>query len=539
MSQTSFDLGAVTTALSAKSSPEVFAQNVKSLNNYLQDSSSEYSTDLLSSDLIRSMAHQVSDHCAPATIQEVYRIISVVLQHKPAKVQDMLVAIIESPQLLLVLLEIDVNNDIQLLRAALKLAQSVLQSQGISSNPEIFLQFLNLLNSCELLTSIIPHSDPRVVTVLNREVEDLETTMHKCYLSLNNTEFQRFKSSEYLNDLYLKVENYLTFEINDSSSLLSNFSILQLFDLFQFFNSSNNSFKKLFNEQLMFNNLNKNQIFPIVLASSNITDFVITEKSNVLNRELIHYEILLNFLKIWIDSNSEVADFENLFKLLSISNFKTFDYKELRNLQINNIKSQENYSNLKFDELLKSQIFELTKTQILTQLSKGFWVYSDVPHHDSHKSTNYYFVILSPNFKNLLYKMFKEKTNTKPNIDKVGTAIDIQSISNFHIEELKKLDSINEVDSNFVNLNHNVFINKITLLNRKNKPLFTFCAKREDSLLWVDGLNFLLKRDDSLSSSLKQQMNKLFKIRKTIQFDSFEGDDEEDEYDLNTLMDIV
>jgi hypothetical protein len=119
----------------------------------------------------------------------------------------------------------------------------------------------------------------------------------------------------------------------------------------------------------------------------------------------------------------------------------------------------------------------------------------------------------------LLYKEFKTKPSTKPDIDKSGTSVDIASITNFEIEEILQADKTAPPASNtrLINLMEKTIINKISLINRKNKVIFSFYAKKDESLVWLDGLNLLIGNYDNLSKELKAQLSKLYNIRSTVQ----------------------
>ena len=259
-------------------------------------------------------------------------------------------------------------------------------------------------------------------------------------------------------------------------------------------------------------------------------------------------EILLKHLNDELNDELHVVD-----QILTI--FKTTNYSKLREIQLNNYKN-ENLSKASleiqsFDKILKNQVFEFIKNQRFLQLSKGAWVFADLPTFNTSDQTttpdsNFYFMILSPNFKNLLYKEYKFKTQNIPDIDKIGTPIQINSIANFKIEEIQQVDPTAirtnpSESSRLINLVGKTIINKITLINRKGKVLFTFYAKKHDSFNYLDGLNLLLGHYDKLSDDLNFQIDKLFEIRKTVQLLNYDVKidnnvvDDEQIYDLENL----
>ncbi|ODV74434.1 Lmo1p CYBJADRAFT_73478 [Cyberlindnera jadinii NRRL Y-1542] len=373
--------------------------------------------------------------------------------------------------------------------------------------------------------------------------------------------------STFQNEIISEVCNDLAKTSRDDERVFirEHFSVLQLLDLFSFLESHNISFKKEYHQQLLFT-LEKEQVFPISIVSAKVTDIILsmytkdTEtypklSQNVFIRDILHYNMIAKFLDVWIESQAELEDVDNLLPLLSIilqyiegsiehgeidiglkiqSEFKSLTYNDLRQIQLDNFKEHIDESTsdemVSFDLILKEQVFDFVKHQRFLQLSKGSWVYAEAPSfkNSSQTSSSYYFIILSPNFTQLLFKQFDKILPRHPNIDKSGHAIPVSSIAHFKIAEIPYSDGDSrqyETNSRMVNLVDNTVIHRITLINRKNKPLFTFFAKKTDSLAWVDGLNLLLGNYTKLSKDLNQQINRLFEVRKTVQLLNFDGDE--------------
>lgn len=368
----------------------------------------------------------------------------------------------------------------------------------------------------------------------------------------------------------------------DKKFILNKYSVLQLIDFYFFTQSTNITFKKSYHEQVLFNN-NKENIFPLIQVSYKVTNILLaifqtdTPRFQILRqftflRDFLHFNIIVKFLEIWKESGAEQDELENLEPLVEIllkhindeldsdemhvvdkilSIFKTTGYTQLREFQLNNYKNKTLASAANeitsFDKILEDQVFDFIKNQRFLQLSKGAWVFADLPTFNTTDETptrNYFFIILSPNFKNLLYKEYKFKLQNVPDIDKIGTPIEISSIANFKIEEIQQVDptAVRETEnSRLINLVGKTVINKITLINRKGKVLFTFYAKKQDSFNYLDGLNLLLGNFDQLSNDLNFQINKLFEIRKTVQLLNYNVTttdnviDEEKVYDLDNL----
>lgn len=346
--------------------------------------------------------------------------------------------------------------------------------------------------------------------------------------------------------------------------ILERFSLFHLIDLYFFLENTNITFRKTYHQQVLFNS-STDQKFPLPLASLWVTNFLerifkndssSKEYSEIQKhffiRDLLQYNILTKFLELWVESKAQREDFDNICTLVEIlvkhvnnsvdpegelnivekvlNVFKDVTYKQLRQIQLNNYKKDVVLSTkketVKFNKTLNDQVFEFVRNQRFLQLAKGSWVYSDLPFvkNSTQSSSSYYFIILSPNFKQLLYKEYKFTTQNTPDIDKTGTAIDITSIANFEIEEIHQVDPGAPPASNTkaINLVHKTIINNITLLNRKNRTLFSFYAKKEDSLIWLDGLNLLIGNFDHLSNELRGELNKLYDVRRTVQLLNFD-----------------
>ncbi|CAM9017899.1 hypothetical protein WICANDRAFT_77460 [Wickerhamomyces anomalus NRRL Y-366-8] len=425
--------------------------------------------------------------------------------------------------------------------------------------------------------------DQRFKQILSPSIKKLNESLLKILNTLNEIKVDQHNI---LQLSMIEETSEFAMQKDHQSFIINNFSILQLIDFYFFSQSSNITFKKSFHEQMLFNN-NKSEMFPLIPVSQRVTTLLLaifqTDQSTsfpilkqyLFLRDLLHFNIISKFLEIWKESGAQQDELQNLSPLVEIllkhlndelndelhvvdqilTIFKTTNYSKLREIQLNNYKN-ENLSKASleiqsFDKILKNQVFEFIKNQRFLQLSKGAWVFADLPtFNTSDQSTtpdsNFYFMILSPNFKNLLYKEYKFKTQNIPNIDKIGTPIQINSIANFKIEEIQQVDPTAirtnpSESSRLINLVGKTIINKITLINRKGKVLFTFYAKKHDSFNYLDGLNLLLGHYDKLSDDLNFQIDKLFEIRKTVQLLNYDVKidnnvvDDEQIYDLENL----
>lgn len=425
--------------------------------------------------------------------------------------------------------------------------------------------------------------DQRFKQILSPSIKKLNESLLKILNTLNEIKVDQHNI---LQLSMIEETSEFAMQKDHQSFIINNFSILQLIDFYFFSQSSNITFKKSFHEQMLFNN-NKSEMFPLIPVSQRVTTLLLaifqTDQSTsfpilkqyLFLRDLLHFNIISKFLEIWKESGAQQDELQNLSPLVEIllkhlndelndelhvvdqilTIFKTTNYSKLREFQLNNYKN-ENLSKASleiqsFDKILKNQVFEFIKNQRFLQLSTGAWVFADLPTFNTSDQTttpdsNFYFMILSPNFKNLLYKEYKFKTQNIPDIDKIGTPIQINSIANFKIEEIQQVDPTAirtnpSESSRLINLVGKTIINKITLINRKGKVLFTFYAKKHDSFNYLDGLNLLLGHYDKLSDDLNFQIDKLFEIRKTVQLLNYDVKidnnvvDDEQIYDLENL----
>lgn len=410
------------------------------------------------------------------------------------------------------------------------------------------------------------YEDPRFDSLVRTSIKNFMGASLDAYRYLDGAKLS--EDSTFQGELITEVcaELAKTSKKEEKHYIISNFSALQLMDLFFFFESPNITFKKTYHQQLLFT-LQKEQIFPLTEVSAKVTDKLLLmfskERSlypnlsqNIFIRDLLHYHMIDKFLDIWTESQAEIDDLPNLLPLLDIilqyldrsmnpqgeidlvekiqSEFKSVGYQQLRQIQLANFKRHvqtvTNEEMVPFDKILKEQVFEFVKNQRFLQLARGSWVYGDLPSfkNSSQTSSSYFFIVLSPNFTQLLFKEFKSQLETAPNIDKTGRAIPVNSIANFKIDEIPYSDDPQPLQNGdrLINLVDKTVIHKITLLNRKHKPLFSFYAKKSDSLEWVDGLNLLLNKADKLSPELNFQIGKLFEIRKTVQLLSYDENTE-------------
>ncbi|OWB83948.1 hypothetical protein B5S33_g2584 [[Candida] boidinii] len=333
--------------------------------------------------------------------------------------------------------------------------------------------------------------------------------------------------------------------------LSQNYSILTVMELYVFLLDPNMAFKKTYFEQLMF--AKENSSFPIGKAALSISklfgdvdesdEFPNLKKSIYATSDTLFYTFMLHLLKIWQSSKAQIDDFEIVMKLMyvllnfleeklsqnqvyiveSLDSLNDLAYEDLKKYQREQIKFEKsntwNSLTKEFSESLHKQVFDFVKEQRNVQLAKGSWVYSEDPVEATKNNSKpkLYFMILTPNFRSIIYKEFKEKSSRPPKIDKNGILIDINQIAKTEIEE-SQATSLFPSNSKLISLNTGTFLEKISLFNSSGKLLLSFYTDtKELSFIWSDGLMMLKNFNNQISSESVTQINDLERIRKGIQ----------------------
>ncbi|KAH3688404.1 hypothetical protein WICPIJ_000617 [Wickerhamomyces pijperi] len=476
---------------------------------------------------------------------------------------------------------IHIENNLELVLKSINFVTSFLGVNhlklGSLSN---LLEFMLNLQKNEFLLSLINVyriDESRFQKYVHQPMLQLRETLINNYNMLNAVFVKDHLEMPFIENLIVEIVEDLTSSNNlinakeSSIYIRENFSLLQLIDLFFFLKNTNISFKKQFHEQLIFHTSESDQdeIFPLVVASSKITNVILHIPSDdslrglfkiFILKDMLYYHLIVKMAEVWNDSESTLGDLYKLCSLLDIlialinedvvkvleagtftldkfvAMFKKVEYAHIREAELQQVKDGLKDSlavqTSEFDVLLKEQVFEFIRNQRIIQLSKGFWCYSSISTsvEDNHDSSafKYYFMILSANRKQLLYQEFPTKPETNPNIDKSGEAINVSSINKIHAHLVHQTSRDKTVthnmdpNSRLVNLLERPNINKVAFLNRKGTPLLTVYDNVADATLWMDGLKLLKKDYDSVSDELRKQSLELFDVRKGIQLISVE-----------------
>ncbi|OBA16985.1 hypothetical protein METBIDRAFT_33820 [Metschnikowia bicuspidata var. bicuspidata NRRL YB-4993] len=389
------------------------------------------------------------------------------------------------------------------------------------------------------------------------------------------------------------------FTADPKTFVTEKFTILLAMDLKVFLKDPNMAFKKKFHEELIMSD--HNRTFPLYLFISECTKLwldIFYEKktypriaSHILSWELMIYYSMNNCLSLWQETNSVLensSDIKGIIELLkinisilenslagvgnieeSLEDFTKRTTTEIRREQFDHMKSTHALKwapRFKgFDKTLAKETIDFVCEQRVMQLLKGSWVHTEA-HADrlfdgkvkKSISSNYYFIMLSPNRRLLHYKEFSEVTTLKPTLEEMES----QSIALKDISELKSIkigNLIGEDDKaksdSLISVKGTISYEKIILWDRHQKTLLSFYTNSEDKkAVWLDGLKMLkgLSQEKDLSKETAQQLTSLQEIRKNTQLlvleskdfedvapkDEVESDDSEEYYDLDELTSI-
>lgn len=352
------------------------------------------------------------------------------------------------------------------------------------------------------------------------------------------------------------------FTADPRAFVAKNFSILLAMDLKVFLKDPNMTFEKRFHEELIMSDHNKT--FPLHYFISACTDIWLRVFDNrkqyprltahILLWELMIYFSMTNCLLLWEDTKAQLDRPEDLSavpKLLEINiDFLEHSlvsepniedaldvfYKrtsaQIRHTQF--LQFRHHYESLwnphlkQFDANLSKEVLEFVCEQRVMQLLKGLWVLTE-SHADQvflntkGSDNSYYFIMLSPNRKAILFKEYAEKPTLKPSLEEMEEhQIDLKGIAQY--TSVKIGQSLGEEDkahnSKLISVKGTISYEKITLLSRVGKPLLSFFTDSEvEKAVWLDGLKMLKGAMGSteLSEETSHQLASLKDIRRSTQ----------------------
>ncbi|KAF8005505.1 hypothetical protein HF325_000962 [Metschnikowia pulcherrima] len=354
-----------------------------------------------------------------------------------------------------------------------------------------------------------------------------------------------------------------------------NFTILLAMDLKVFLKDPNMAFKKKFHEELIMSD--HDRTFPLYLFIADCTDLwleIFHKKEtfpqlakHILSWELMIYFSMNNCLSLWEETKSRLespSDIKGVIELLKINisyledslnhnsniedcleDFTLRTTEDIRRDQFRDLKnshaSKWSARFAEFDKTLARETIDFVCEQRVMQLLKGSWVHTEA-HADrlfdgkvkKSSSANYYFIVLSPNRKNLHYKEHSEIATLKPTLEEMEShSIALKDIADFKSIKIGSLVGENDKSksSSLISVKGTISYEKIILLDRHGKSILSFYTNSEDKkAVWLDGLKMLKGMADErdLSSETAEQVSSLQSIRKNTQLLVLESNDFDD-----------
>lgn len=391
------------------------------------------------------------------------------------------------------------------------------------------------------------------------------------------------------------VEEYVKagFTADPKQFVVENFTILLAMDLKVFLKDPNMTFKKKFHEELIMSD--HNRTFPLYLFNSECTalwlDIFHNKKtyprlaSHILSWELMIYYSMNNCLCLWQETKSQLespSDIRGIIELLKsnilhleksitsdsnieevLEKFTVRTTEDIRHDQFVELKdfhaAKWAARFVEFDNNLSRETIDFVCEQRVMQLLKGSWVHTE-SHADrlfnsktkKSASSNYYFIILSPNRRLIHYKEFSEISAMKPTLEEMESkSIALKDIADF--KSMKIGNSIGEKDKmrneSLISVKGTISYEKINLIARDGSLLLSFYTDSEDNkAVWLDGLKMLkgLIDEKELSGETTDQLKALQNIRKNTQLLVLEGPEydkvapgqEDDDSDSDEYYDI-
>lgn len=373
----------------------------------------------------------------------------------------------------------------------------------------------------------------------------------------------------------------------------NNFSILSAMELGIVLRNPIHSFKKKFYQELM---LNDKTTFPLSIFINKVVEMWINIfedieqypyiHSLILKWERIIYYSITSCLIFWQDAKCQLDAADDVDKIVELlkPNIEKLEYKKsesieecllsssslidnLRGIQVQKLKRlhQQKWNNnfSQFNEHLAKEAMDFLCEQRAIQLLKGSWVYTEkhgeflLNRENPKLSHKYYFILLSPNRREIYYKKFSEKPAVNPSFEQMESrSIKLADIANFQCTKLnEKLSNQGKNNKNTVSVRGTISYEKLTLVDSNNTKLLSFVTDTEvNKYVWLDGLKMLkgMVNKGDLSAETEKQLNSLIDIRRTTQLlkledkevenyitDHLDNSDDDDTYDLNELSEVT
>ncbi|GMM39082.1 Lmo1 protein [Saccharomycopsis crataegensis] len=286
--------------------------------------------------------------------------------------------------------------------------------------------------------------------------------------------------------------------------------------------------------------------------------------------------VMINLLKAVLkDANGRVCASKNetdlpicTTELLEL--LRTYSFQRARDLQYKQVfSSREKCWGVdigSFDNRLELEVGNFVREERTLQLISGSWFHFEDPRisepkfpHQSNlpgasatgggptsiastrqKRSKKAYVCLAPNRQHILYKEFSSKVNLdEPQVLEKSDSkhIQISAIRDIKVTALNNAaagsltsslsDGLGKSSSNasrftslFINIKSRNVFHRLTLFDRSGKEIVSFYTDTAElASVWADGLKLLLQKSvDSVSEFTKEQIGKLFDVRRTVQF---------------------
>lgn len=362
--------------------------------------------------------------------------------------------------------------------------------------------------------------------------------------------------------------------------VVENFSVLLAMDLEVFLKDSNFTFKKRFQEELMMSENNKT--FPLYVFMNQTTRMwidIFQDSSrlpniycSILSWEVIIYLTMNNCLTLWQETKAQLGNLSDIAKVMDLikSNIDSLELElengnsiekcldvassakseDMRHKQILKYKSshQMKWSNrfTAFNNYLSKEVMNFLCEQRVIQLLKGSWFYTESYGEDLLKNketrnliNKYYFILLSPNRKEVYYKEFPEKQQVNPSFEEMESqSIKLADIVDFKATRIGEPDG--KKDPSVICVKGTISYERIALLGHNNRTLLCFITDTEvNKYVWLDGLKLLkgMISLGDLSEDTESQLESLIDIRRNTQLLNLE-DDKVESYIREHAMDL-
>lgn len=271
---------------------------------------------------------------------------------------------------------------------------------------------------------------------------------------------------------------------------------------------------------------------------------------------------IINFLRLWISSNAQVEDFDNIKEVVKIlfrqaipdndfstvsvdsvvTKLDTLSYSDIRAIQLRNIEEDLNhnwgYEIRSLHNQFHQESYDFVKEQRIRLLLRGEWFYIDNPTKPASSTTpsgrgslsnnssggvaaptsRRYFVVLSPSLNTLHYSEYPQRLEEFPSADALSRTIDLTAISKVVVTSLSPTAPTRK-NKLRVSLFSRTNYSRISLIfsgSREGASLTFYTDTPEKAAAWGDGL-LMLKNKPYQSSETKKYIEMFAETKLRLQ----------------------